>query len=59
MCVCFFKSGAEEAKINKRRPKKTMQKYLERLKTAKVESKIEDNFTSGRLYARLASSPGK
>jgi len=50
---------ADEAKLNKKRSKKTMQKYIDRRKTGKVDPKLEESFTSGRLYARLASSPGK
>jgi small subunit ribosomal protein S8e len=50
---------ADEAVLNKKRSKKTLQKYIERRKTGKVEPKLEEYFVSGRLYARLASSPGK
>ncbi|RNA13774.1 40S ribosomal S8 [Brachionus plicatilis] len=50
---------AEEAVLNKKRSKKTMQKYIERRKTGKVDSKIEEYFQAGRLMARLCSSPGQ
>lgn len=36
-----------------------MQKYLARQKTAKVDTKIEELFASGRLFAVVASKPGK
>ena len=50
---------AEDAAINKKRSKKTMLKYEERRKTAKVDQKLEDYFSAGRLFARIASSPGQ
>ncbi|CAF0870909.1 unnamed protein product [Brachionus calyciflorus] len=50
---------AEEAVLNKKRSKKTMLKYTERRKTGKVDPKLEEYFQAGRLYARLASSPGQ
>jgi len=50
---------ADEAHINKKRSKKTMQKYIERRKTGKVDAKLEEYFSSGRLYASIASSPGQ
>jgi len=49
----------DDAVLNKKRSKKTLQKYVERRKTAKVDPKLEEYFTSGRLYAKLASSPGQ
>jgi small subunit ribosomal protein S8e len=36
-----------------------MEKYIERRKTAKVDTKLEEYFTSGRLFACIASSPGQ
>lgn len=36
-----------------------MQKYIERRKTGKVESKLEEFFGAGRLYAAIASAPGQ
>merc|ERR1712127_966916 len=39
--------------------KKCLEKYTERRKTAKVEPKLEDMFGSGRVFARIASSPGQ
>lgn len=45
--------------LNKKRSKKTMQKYIERRKTAKIDPKLEEYFTSGRVYARVSSSPGQ
>ncbi len=59
---CFFvcvQAAEDEANLNKKRSKKTMQKYLVRQKTAKVDTKIDEQFASGRLYALVASRPGK
>jgi len=50
---------ADEALLNKKRSKKTMEKYLERRKTAKVDPKLEDLIGSGRVFARVSSSPGQ
>ncbi|XP_040580511.1 small ribosomal subunit protein eS8 [Lepeophtheirus salmonis] len=50
---------AEDAIINKKKSKKTMRKYLERQKDAKVEQGIEDEFLSGRLLASVSSRPGQ
>merc|ERR1712127_834482 len=50
---------ADEAQLNKKRSKKCLEKYTERRKTAKVEPKLEDMFGSGRVFARIASSPGQ
>nr|ABZ04260.1 ribosomal protein rps8 [Lineus viridis] len=50
---------AEEAGINKKRSKKTQKKYEERKKTAKVETAIEEQFATGRLYACVSSRPGQ
>merc|ERR1711884_597057 len=49
----------DEAQLNKKRSKKCLEKYVERRKTAKVEPKLEDMFGSGRVYARISSSPGQ
>ena len=53
------KTEADEAVLNKKRSKKTMEKYIKRRKTAQVEPKLEEHFSSSRLYARIASSPGQ
>ncbi|XP_065163833.1 small ribosomal subunit protein eS8 [Atheta coriaria] len=50
---------AEEALINKKRSKKVAKKYEVRQRTAKVEPAIEEQFTTGRLLACLASRPGQ
>jgi small subunit ribosomal protein S8e len=50
---------ADEAQLAKKRSKKCLEKYIERRKTAKVEPKLEDMFGSGRVFARIASSPGQ
>jgi small subunit ribosomal protein S8e len=50
---------ADEALLNKKRSKKTMEKYIQRRKTAQVDPKLEEHFSSSRLYARIASSPGQ
>jgi len=50
---------ADEAVLNKKRSKKTMEKYIQRRKTAQVDPKLEEHFSSSRLYARIASSPGQ
>jgi small subunit ribosomal protein S8e len=52
-------SEEEEDRLHKKRSKKTLAKYVERRKLGKVEHKIEENFSSGRLYACISSSPGK
>ena len=57
--LIILKTEAEDAAINKKRSKKTMQKYIERRKTGKVEPKLEEYFGAGRLYACLASAPGQ
>lgn len=54
-----IQTEADEANLNKKRSKKTLQKYVERRKTAKVDAKLEDFFAAGRVYARLSSSPGQ
>eukprot|EP00096_Caligus_rogercresseyi_P010029 TRINITY_DN352_c0_g1_i1.p1 TRINITY_DN352_c0_g1~~TRINITY_DN352_c0_g1_i1.p1 ORF type:complete len:209 (+),score=74.56 TRINITY_DN352_c0_g1_i1:118-744(+) len=50
---------AEDAIINKKRSKKTMKKYLERQKEAKVDQGVEDQFLTGRLLASISSRPGQ
>jgi small subunit ribosomal protein S8e len=50
---------ADEAILNKKRSKKTTEKYVERRKTGQVDHKLEELFSSSRLYARIASSPGQ
>jgi len=45
--------------INKKRSKKTQQKYDERQKTAKVEQSLEDQFQAGRVLAAISSRPGQ
>ncbi|MDK0604698.1 hypothetical protein P5F03_15285, partial [Clostridium perfringens] len=42
---------AEEAVLNKKRSKKTQKKYDERKKTAKIDTALEEQFITGRLYA--------
>ena len=36
-----------------------MEKYIQRRKTAQVDPKLEEHFSSSRVYARIASSPGQ
>lgn len=50
---------ADEAQLNKKRSKKCMEKYTLRRKNAKVEGRLEDYFGSGRVFARISSSPGQ
>merc|ERR1712150_375683 len=50
---------ADEAQLNKKRSKKCLEKYVERRKNAKVDARLEDFFGSGRVYARIGSSPGQ
>jgi len=49
----------EEARLNKKRSKKAQRKYDTRKKTSKVEAALEEQFTSGRLLACVASRPGQ
>ncbi|XP_044750411.1 pre-mRNA-splicing factor CWC22 homolog [Coccinella septempunctata] len=49
----------EEAVFNKKMSKKIEHKYELRKKMAKVEPAIEEQFTTGRLLACLASRPGQ
>merc|ERR1719461_1015463 len=50
---------AEQEVLNKVRSKKVQKKYDERKKTAKVEHAMDELFSSGRLYACVASRPGQ
>jgi len=52
-------SEQDEAVLNKTRSRKTMKKYLARQKTAKVDPLMEEEFTSGRVLACIASRPGQ
>merc|ERR1712244_187040 len=52
-------SAEDEAAINKQRSKKVMKKYEARKKTAKVEGPLEEQFSAGRVLAKIASRPGK
>ncbi|VDD90909.1 unnamed protein product [Enterobius vermicularis] len=49
----------EENRINKKRSKRTMQKYLERQKIAAVEPHLIEQFQSGKLLACVSSRPGQ
>ncbi|CAH1773167.1 unnamed protein product [Owenia fusiformis] len=49
----------DEARINKKRSKKTQKKYDERQKVAKIESALEDQFSAGRVLACVSSRPGQ
>jgi len=52
-------SEAEEAALNKKRSKKTLKKYTERQKTAKVETALLEQFKTGRAIAAISSRPGQ
>merc|ERR1712128_131567 len=52
-------TDAEEAVLNKKRSKKTMKKYTERQKEAKVEAGLGDQFMTGRVRASISSRPGQ
>ncbi|XP_074656231.1 small ribosomal subunit protein eS8-like [Tubulanus polymorphus] len=52
-------SEAEEAVLNKKRSKKTQLKYDERKKMAKVETALEEQFATGKVYACVSSRPGQ
>jgi len=45
--------------LSRKRCRKVMQKYLARQKFAKVEPALEEQFSSGRLLAAVASRPGQ
>jgi len=49
----------EEARLNKKRSKKTQRKYDGRKKLSKVEPALEELFGTGRLLACIASRPGQ
>ena len=46
----------EENRINKKRSKRTMQKYLERQKIAAVEPHLIEQFQSGKLLGEWISA---
>ncbi|KAK2153009.1 hypothetical protein LSH36_311g03067 [Paralvinella palmiformis] len=50
---------AEEELFNKKRSKKTQAKYDDRRKVAKIEPGLEEQFATGKLYACIASRPGR
>merc|ERR1712044_35627 len=50
---------AEEAVLNKKRSKKTQKKYDERKKMAKLDTALEEEFSTGRVLACIASRPGQ
>jgi len=52
-------TAEEEARLNKKRSKKTQKKYDVRKKTAKVEPLLEEQFGTGRLLACISSRPGQ
>merc|ERR1712115_425179 len=52
-------SAEDEAAIHKQRSKKVMKKYEARKKLAKVETPLEEQFSAGRVLAKIASKPGK
>lgn len=45
--------------MNAKRAAKTEKKYAERQKTGKIDPALEEQFHTGRLYARIASRPGQ
>ncbi|XP_037083537.1 40S ribosomal protein S8-like [Pollicipes pollicipes] len=49
----------EDAVLNAKRSAKTEKKYQERQKAGKVDPSLEEQFHTGRLYARIASRPGQ
>merc|ERR1712141_194104 len=52
-------SEEDEAALNKKRSKKVQKKIDERKKIAKVEQALDDQFSAGRVYAKIASRPGQ
>ncbi|KAK0053915.1 Ribosomal protein S8 [Biomphalaria pfeifferi] len=52
-------SEEEEAVLNKKRSKKTQKKYEARKKIAKVEPALDEQFSTGRVYAKISSRPGQ
>ncbi|CAL1537264.1 unnamed protein product [Lymnaea stagnalis] len=55
----FTRSDEEEAVLNKVRSKKTQKKYEARKKIAKVEPGLDEQFSTGRVYAKISSRPGQ
>uniref|UniRef100_A0A8W8NDG9 Small ribosomal subunit protein eS8 n=1 Tax=Magallana gigas TaxID=29159 RepID=A0A8W8NDG9_MAGGI len=55
------KAEKEEAVLKKLESasKKTKRKYAEREKLAKVEHALDDQFSAGRVLAKVASRPGQ
>ncbi len=49
-----LQTEAEEAVLNKKRSKSTQKKYEERKKTAKVETALEEQFSSGRVLGNCS-----
>ena len=45
--------------LNAKRAAKTEKKYQARQKTGKVDAALEEQFHTGRLYARISSRPGQ
>ncbi|XP_059139112.1 small ribosomal subunit protein eS8-like [Physella acuta] len=52
-------SEEEDAALNKVRSKKTQKKYEARKKIAKVEPALDEQFATGRVYAKISSRPGQ
>merc|ERR1711872_566664 len=52
-------SEADEAVLNQKRSGKTMKKFKERQKLAKVEDALTEQFMTGRLLACISSRPGQ
>ncbi|GAB0097433.1 40S ribosomal protein S8 [Sergentomyia squamirostris] len=53
------KQQDENDVLTKKRSARVMKKYLARQKLGKVEPGLEEQFTSGRLLAAIASRPGQ
>ncbi|KAH3802337.1 hypothetical protein DPMN_156012, partial [Dreissena polymorpha] len=51
-------SDEDAGRLNKVRSKKTLKKYTIRQKTKQVEQALEDQFSTGRVYAKVSSRPG-
>lgn len=56
MCIVhlYFQTEEEEARLNKKRSKKTLKKYEARKKYAKVEQALEEQFMTGRILGKIA-----
>jgi len=52
-------SEEEEKALSKARSKRNQKKYTTRQQNAKIEAALEEQFTTGRLYACIASRPGQ